>query len=204
MKNFIPATNVHFLTPFYDGFTRLFFGKKFEKIVEAIRPKAGSHLIDIGCGPGEVLLQIHKKYPHVKLIGLDIDPEILKIAEKKLKKMNIHIPLKEASATEIPFPDESFDIAVSSLMIHHLKTEDKKKFLHEAFRILRPGGKMYLFDFAPPKTYFGKLLSFAYGFFEEIDDGVKGKYWDFMKDAGFKNLHARFGSMLFELMVGEK
>lgn len=203
MKDFIPAASFHFLTPFYDPFMRIFCRRVFKKIAEIIDPKPHQHILDLGCGPGNLILEFKAKQPQVKITGLDIDPKILQIADQKLKKAQIEAKLIEASGTEIP-DGKQYDIVVSTLMIHHLQSMDKKKMVGEAYRVLKTGGKFYLYDFSPPKNWFGKILAPIYGLFEEIDDGVKGKYPVFLKEAGFKNVRSVFRSMLFEMLEGEK
>lgn len=207
-KSFIPAVRFHFLTPCYDIFMRHFFKEPYAKILKNISPGENDCILDIGCGPGNILINLKEKFPKASIAGLDIDPKMIPVAKKKIEKAGFSIDLIEASATEIPFPPNSFDVALSTLLIHHLETKDKKIMLCEAFRVIKPGGKFYLFDFAPPKTFLGKFFSKIYRHLECIDDGVEGKYPDFLKEAGFQNIHTLFHSrkmgLEFELIEARK
>lgn len=203
MKDFVPAAHYPFLTRFYDGFSRLFFSRIFKKIATLINPKPGEKILDLGCGPGNLIVELKKLQPAARLTGLDVDPEILAIAQKKFEKFQFAIPLIEASATDI-HTEEEFDSVVSSLMIHHLSLSEKKEMLAGVYRILKPGGKFYLYDFGPPKNRFGKFLSFIYRWFEEIDDGVQGRYVLFIKEARFKEVKSVFKSNVFELLEARK
>lgn len=203
MKDFVPAAHYSFLTRFYDGFSRLFFSGVFKKIAAFIAPKPGEKILDIGCGPGNLIVELKKLQPAAHLTGLDIDPEILAIAQKKFEKFQFAIPLIKASAAQIPANDE-FDTVVSSLMIHHLSLAEKKEMLAGAYRVLKPGGKLYLYDFGPPKNRFGKFLSSIYRWFEEIDDGIEGRYVLFIKEAGFGEVKSVFKSNIFELLEARK
>ena len=204
MKRCIPAARYHILTSLYDPFARLFFKKTYRKITSRIDAKENAEILDIGCGPGNLLIELHRKFPEARIIGLDIDPEILEIAKKKLDKRKLRIPLIRASATDIPLLNESSDVIVSSLMIHHLEREDRKKFVEEAYRVLRQNGKLYLHDFGPPKHWWGSSVAWVFHFIEDISDGTKGNYWKFLEASGFKNIKSGFKGELFELIEAEK
>lgn len=202
--DFVPAAHWHFLTPYYHGFMKLFFGKRYKKLSDLIALKSGETLLDVGCGPGQLLRLLHAKYPQNSFTGLDVDPEILAIARKNLTE---GVKLIESSATELPFPDQSVDAVTSTLMIHHLSSEQKQRMIREVYRVLKPGGRFYLFDFAPPKSWYEKLVTAIICKVEQLEDAASGKYPEFMKQARFKDVQSlyhtrRFGRM--ELLKGEK
>jgi ubiquinone/menaquinone biosynthesis C-methylase UbiE len=118
-----------------------------EEVIE--RAPRGSTVIDLGCGPGTVLRFIRDKRPDLTLIGADIDPTIICIAEEKAAGTNIQFHV--ASIDEVPFEPQSADIVVSSLMFHHLDEPVKRKALEQIRRILRPNGIFLLCDFSAPK-----------------------------------------------------
>lgn len=192
-KDFIPAAHYDFLTPFYGFFMEIFFGGAFKKITNHIKLGPNGKLLDVGCGPANLLRVIHKKYPENKLIGLDIDPKILKIAHKKLSGK---AQLIQSSATELPFADNSADVVTSTLMIHHLDTLDKEKMIKEIYRVLKPGGRFFLFDFAKPVNLFGKIFVFLFHKFEHMEDALNNKYAEWTRKAGFKktgSLYSAYG-----------
>ena len=187
MKNnkFIPAAHYNFLSHFYSPFMRIFFGTIFRKITKYIQLKSEETLLDIGCGPGNLLGILHGKHPNSKLIGLDVDPKILKIARNKLSD---RIEFIESSATKLPFPDNSLDVVTSTLMIHHLKSYEKDQMIKEIYRILKPGGRFYLFDFSKPTNLFGKIFVKLFKNFEHMNDALEGRYTKWMKESGFKKI----------------
>ena len=89
MEKFVPAFNYTFLTPFYDALSNLIgFGDKQKlKIVKLLDLKNNERLLDIGCGTGSLLRIAKTIYPNNQMAGLDIDKEILKIANKKFEKL---------------------------------------------------------------------------------------------------------------------
>ena len=187
MKNnkFIPAAHYNFLSHFYSPFMCIFFGRVLRKIIGHIQLKAGETLLDVGCGPGNLLGILHDKHTDSKLTGLDVDPKILKIARNKLSDK---IEFIESSATELPFPDNSLDVVTSTLMIHHLKSHEKEKMIKEVYRILKTGGRFYLFDFSKPTNLFGKIFVKLFKNFEHMSDALEGKYTKWMKESDFKRI----------------
>ena len=200
-KSFLPAAHYDFLTPCYDVFIRRFFGGTFRKIARTIDPAAHEKILDMGCGPGNLIVAIKSLEPKAEVTGLDIDPKILDIARRKLSKNRLSARIIEASAIDTKLT-EKFDVVVSTLMIHHLSAEDKEKMIGEAHRLLKDGGRFYLYDFGPPRGVFGKVLAALVGFFEPVEDGVKNRYRIFMEKAGFQNIRSLHRSRLFELLEG--
>lgn len=203
-KEFIPAAHWHFLTPVYDFFVGVFGDTTLQKIVDYVEPKNGQRILDIGCGPGNLIVEIKKRAPKSHVTGLDVDPEILGIAKGKFQIYNIDADIVEESASEMPFVNNRFDVVTSTLMIHHLDHKERKQMMQEVYRVLKPRGKFFLYDFHSPKNIFVKLLIKFFGLFEDTTDAAKGNYIKFMEEAGFKKIKSLFHTALFELLQGEK
>jgi ubiquinone/menaquinone biosynthesis C-methylase UbiE len=182
-RNFIPAARFHRVTKLYDPVIRLFFGRTFKKIAHTIDPRPDITILDVGCGPGNLLVELQKKDETVHLTGLDVDPEILSIARKKVGLREVK--LFESSATDLPFKDMTFDTVVSSLAFHHLNPQEKKKAVGEIYRVLKPSGMFWFYDFTPPTTGFGKFLSFVYKYLEEIEGQTDGMISELFSGSGF-------------------
>jgi ubiquinone/menaquinone biosynthesis C-methylase UbiE len=93
--------------------------------------------------------------PNIQLFGVDADARMLRRAKDKLSLLNgsgdsEDVVLTVASATRLPFPTDTFDVAVTSLVFHHLKPDEKRLALEELHRVLVPGGKLLLADFGHP------------------------------------------------------
>jgi ubiquinone/menaquinone biosynthesis C-methylase UbiE len=106
------------------------------------------------------------------IIGIDPDPAMLSRARRKSEAAGWELPLIEASATALPREpplDEAMDVCTASLMFHHLSRTQKKAALAEAVRMLKPGGRLLITDFGPPKTRAGRV-----GFFiTQLFDGFE-------------------------------
>src|SRR5262249_25865878 len=107
-------------------------------------------VLDLGCGTATLTILIKQTHPHTEVTGLDGDAKILKIASRKIARTGVEITLNEGLASQLPYSDKSFDRVVSSLVLHHLTVEDRRRALSEAFRILRPGGELHIADFGRP------------------------------------------------------
>jgi len=172
-KSFVPAFHLHAFTKLYDPSIQLIFGKTFQRIAKTIPLCAGMSVLDVGCGSGNLMLRLFENHPTISLTGIDIDPRILAIAKKKIASRPIN--LIEASATHLPFEANSFDNVISSLAFHHLLQNQQKEAVQEIYRILKPTGTFWLYDFTTPSTPFGHVLSSLFRHVEkEIDPLLNG------------------------------
>lgn len=196
-KDFIPALNLRLLTPLYDAVAFVIFGRIYPKIIRSLPLQKHGHVLDVGCGTGTLLIKMLEFDSSLKLTGIDIDPAILKIGEKKLEKLGKPFPkidLIEASATDLPFKDESFELVTTTAMFHHLSTTQKKAAFKEIYRVLKPGGELYFYDFAKPGRLWGWVPARIYRHIEEIEDGIRGRIPGMMEKAGFRALCTHWSS----------
>ena len=189
-KYFRPAFSYDLLTPCYDVFTDLTgFGKSLKrKVVKLLKLKGNEKVLDIGVGTGTLLIELNKFYPGLNLAGIDPDSKVLNIAKSKLAKYKVRASLSKAFAQDLPFPDGSFDLAVSTLTFHHLPSQAKKKTFGEIHRILRKGGKFLLADFGKPQGPISYILLHLGSIFdggEEMRANLRGELPLMLKDKGF-------------------
>jgi ubiquinone/menaquinone biosynthesis C-methylase UbiE len=103
-------------------------------------------LLDIGTGPGWLLLQLQKLAPALDLIGMDISADMVKKARENIAraKVSASILLEQGSADLLPYADNSFDMVVSTQSLHHWKNPVRG--FNEIFRILKDGGRARIYD----------------------------------------------------------
>ena len=103
-------------------------------------------LLDIGTGPGHLLLALRETLPEAELIGIDISPAMIKQAQRNAKTHGpaTHIELRVAGANALPFADGVFDRVVSTGSLHHWN--DPVTALSEAHRVLKAGGYALIYD----------------------------------------------------------
>jgi len=120
-------------------------------------------LLDIGTGPGRLLLEINNKIPQLDLFGLDISASMLDIAKKNLKNIK-NIDLRIGNITKTEYQDNFFECIVSSGSFYNWDKPDEG--LNEIYRILQIGKTAYIFE--SNKDYDKALLN------TRLKDNLKG------------------------------
>ena len=107
--------------------------------------QAGS-ILDVGTGPGALLLRLYRMQPRLQLTGLDISPAMVATARRDIRHAGLSesISIIKGSAARLPFPDGAFDAVVSTGSLHHWK--EPLSALTEAHRVLRQGGHALIYD----------------------------------------------------------
>jgi len=208
-EDYIPALGIRALTPFYDLIQRWVVRDTLFKsrLIEQAGIQAGHRVLDLGCGTGTLALMVKRSQPDAEVVGLDADPQMLKVATTKASRETMDVKFDQGMAFSLPYPDDSFDRVLSSLMIHHLKTPDKEKTAQDVYRILKPGGQLHVIDFGKPRTFYGKLVGLFLHGFEEANDNIDGRLPGIFEQAGLRVQEAGdfmtfFGSLTF--LYGEK
>src|SRR6202158_4716294 len=99
----------------------------------------GKTVLDFGCGTGENIVPLVER--GARVIGIDISPDLIAIAQRRITDANLEASLTAGDAYETGLPDESVDAIFSMALIHHL---DIKLVRDEMWRILRKGGVIIL------------------------------------------------------------
>jgi len=184
---YIPALSYDRLTPLFDPVIRWSMRElelKRRLIVQA-RIEPGYRVLDLGCGTATLTILIKQMYPAAEVVGLDGDPKILAIAEAKAAKAEVSLTLDHGLAFDMPYPDQSFDRVVSSLVIHHLTTENKRRAFKDIQRVLRSGGELHVLDFGQPHNLYTSIVSPLIRRLEEAADNVQGLLPVMIREAGF-------------------
>jgi SAM-dependent methyltransferase len=187
---YIPALSHDWLTPLYDPLIRWFMREeRFKRrLVEQAEVRDGHRVLDIGCGTGTLAVMVKQAHPRARVVGLDGDAKVLEIARAKAARVGVELSLDEGMAYELPYPDGSFDRVLSSLMLHHLTTDDKRRTFHEVLRVLRAGGEMHVVDFGPPRTLYSRLVALVAARSEEAAVNVRGLLPEMFREAGFEQV----------------
>lgn len=102
--------------------------------------------VDLGCGPGHLAVRLAQAAPGLKVIGVDLAPGMLAAGEERAVRAGIgdRVTFRRGDAADIPLPDGSVDLVVSTLSLHHWL--DPVVVLNEVARVLRPGGSYLIVD----------------------------------------------------------
>jgi len=103
-------------------------------------------ILDVGTGPGWLLLKLHQRSPGSRIVGLDASPAMVAKAQENVAHAGLAgvIEVREGNASRMPFDDDSFDTVVSTGSIHHWK--EPTAALNEVHRVLKRGGHALMYD----------------------------------------------------------
>jgi demethylmenaquinone methyltransferase/2-methoxy-6-polyprenyl-1,4-benzoquinol methylase/phosphoethanolamine N-methyltransferase len=139
----------------YDFYTRLMgLGinqPNSKMIIEMAKIKPGDTVLDVGCGSGNLTLTA-KRYAGMSgsVYGIDASPEMIDLARKKTKQSDTDVTFDVGLIENLSFAEAMFDVMISRLVIHHLPDDLKPQAFAEIYRVLKPGGLLFIADFKAP------------------------------------------------------
>jgi ubiquinone/menaquinone biosynthesis C-methylase UbiE len=168
------------------------------KLLALAAPQSGEKLLDVGCGTGTFAIAAKARVPDLDVHGIDASPEMIEVAGEKAHKAAKEIDLRVALIEDLPFPNASFDIVTSSLMLHHLPDDLKRRGIAEIRRVLKPGGRFVALDIAAeghsPIGHLLAIVGIGHG------ESMEAKLVPMLREAEFsqaERVPTRFKSMAF-------
>lgn len=132
--------------------------RAWERILDGTGLAGDEELLDLGCGRGAVLVAAARRLPAGRAVGVDLwagkdqsgnHPEAT-LANAAAAGVATRVEVRTGDMTDLPFPDDSFDVVTSALAIHNIPSAAARlRAVDEAVRVLRPGGKLVIADFWP-------------------------------------------------------
>jgi ubiquinone/menaquinone biosynthesis C-methylase UbiE len=154
--------------------------------------------LDLGTGPGTVAVELARQRPGLRVIGLDLAAHMVGKARRQAERMGLNGDgprsrslWPQADGHNLPFPDRSFDLVVSSFALHHW--QDPLRILDEMARVLRPGGRYYIADVCREVSLLQRVFAYASVPFISLSFGSYwgyGGYYESVR-AGYTRAEAR-------------
>ena len=157
--------------------------------IEQALLQPGETLLDVGCGTGGVTIPAKVRVGELgSATGIDPAPEMIAVARRKAQRAGLEIDFRMGVIESLPFPDATFDVVTSSLMMHHLPEHLRVKGLAEVRRVLKPGGRILIVDMSRPsssfiKRFFTLLVQHGHGSQFGVEDLLK-----LMRETGFEKV----------------
>ena len=104
-------------------------------------------VLDVGTGPGTLVRELARRLPGLRVYGIDLSEDMIGLARAHARREQLEERVQFASGdvAHLPYPDQSFDVVVSTISMHHWS--ELAQPLRELYRVLRPGGRVWIYDF---------------------------------------------------------
>jgi ubiquinone/menaquinone biosynthesis C-methylase UbiE len=150
---------------FFD--TCLFRGKGRElrqRVTALACLQPGDQVLDVGCGTGTLALEVQRRVGSAgRVVGIDPGTEQIARARAKAARHDVPIAFHVGVIEQLAFPNQMFDVVLSTLMMHHLPASLKAQGLAEIARVLKPGGRLVIADFTRKQDRAGQAARFHAG-----------------------------------------
>jgi ubiquinone/menaquinone biosynthesis C-methylase UbiE len=135
-----------------------------KKTMSLARIQAGEQVLDVGCGTGTLALEVARRVGSIgRVVGVDPSSEQIAHARSKATRRNVPVEFQIGVIEQLPFPDQTFDVVLSTLMMHHVPASVKRQGLAEITRVLKPGGRLVIADFKRKQERQGQAARFHAG-----------------------------------------
>jgi ubiquinone/menaquinone biosynthesis C-methylase UbiE len=135
---------------------------EWDRILDRLHLGGDERVLDIGCGRGAVLTAVARRLTTGCVTGVDIwntrdqsgNARDVTVRNASLEGVSDRVDIRTGDMRALPFGDATFDLVVSSLAIHNIRsTADRRQAVTEGFRVLKPGGRMVIADIRATSTY---------------------------------------------------
>lgn len=160
-------------------------------------------ILDLGCGTGSTTLMLKQAFPEALVIGLDLSPYMLVVADYKARQVELEIGWKHGSAETTGLEADSFDLVTASFLLHETPPNISQLILQECFRLIKPGGQLIILDGNQKKL---RHADWLIKIFQEPYSKVyaAGSVDDWMKTAGFERVQTKYVGWISQITCGIK
>jgi ubiquinone/menaquinone biosynthesis C-methylase UbiE len=188
-ERYVPAGR-RWLTGLYDPVMALTMRERAFRsaLVESALAAAPGLVLDLGCGTGTLAAALLEADPALRVVGVDGDQQVLARARAKTAPFADRVELRRALADQLPLDAGSIDVAIASLLPHHLAPAAKLAALREARRVLGRNGVLLIADWGRPQDPLMRAAFFALQLvdgFENTREHAAGELPELVARAGF-------------------
>jgi len=167
------------------------------EILALARVAPGERVLDAGCGTGTLALLAREVVgPSGEVLGVDATPQMIRRARRKAARSRIEVRFEAGLVEALPAADTSFDVAFSTFTMHHFPGDVRARGLAEILRVLVPGGRLCVVDFAG-----GGHGARAHRRHHGAPDGDRDPLVDAVEAAGFTGISSGSLGMLRAIHV---
>lgn len=192
-RDFVPALGKSGSLDRYDAAIALMTREKRWRsdLLRFAEPRPGERIVDIGCGTGTFAIALKQSAPESIVLAVDPDPAVLEIARAKAEVADTEIRWFEAMGDELDGIDalRQCDKIVSSLVLHQCPMAVKEAIAAQMFRLLRPGGTLFIADYGEQRSLLMRMLFRQIQLldgFEYTEPNAKGCVPEILTAAGFE------------------
>jgi len=122
-----------------------------KQVIRQAKLQAGSHLLDLGTGTGDLAREALKQQPDARVTAADFTLEMMRVGQRQTLEQGLNgsLPWSAADALNLPFGDKTFDAVVSGFLMRNVR--DIQRALTEQYRVLKPGGRIVILDTTKPR-----------------------------------------------------
>ena len=172
---------------FYDFWSWLTENKAAQKAIEFAKITDGESILEVACGTGIVFEKIAILNPNGSNIGIDLSPDMLEKAKKRLERVNLsNYEIKEGNALSLDFEDDSFDLVVNNFMVDLMPIETFDKISCEFYRVTKPDGRVIISTFSFGKKKINRIWFLIAKILPDLLTGCRPVLFSqYLEDAGF-------------------